>query len=113
MGVGRKSSGKCVIALITGIGREAAERAERAEFHRVAEIGQQREVLLRGSIARGDPVDRLDAAHRADAAGRALAAAFDRAELHGEAGLLQHVGGVVEDDDAAMADQPVLAAKAS
>ena len=89
------------------IGREAAQRAERAELHRVAEVGHQREVLLRLDAA-GDLVDRLDAARRADAAGRALAAAFDGAEFHGEARLLQHVGGVVEHHDAGMADQPVL-----
>ena len=61
-----------------------------------------------GAIFAGhDLVDQLDAARRADAAGRALAAGFDGAELHGEAGLLGHVHGVVEHHDAAMADQPV------
>jgi hypothetical protein len=63
--------------------------------------------------ARDDLVDHLDAARRADAAGRALAAAFDGAEFHGEARLLRHVDGVVEHHDAAMADQAVMAAKAS
>ena len=43
-----KSSGKCVSALITGIGREAAQRAERADFMSLAEIFEQREVRRRG-----------------------------------------------------------------
>ncbi len=44
----------------------------------------------------------------AEAAGRAFAAALDGAELHGEARHLGHVDRVVEDDNAAMADEPVL-----
>src|SRR5690606_23035006 len=39
-----------------------------------------------------------------DAARRALAAGLDRAELHGEPRLLAHVDGIVEDDEAAVAD---------
>ena len=88
------------------IGREAAERAERAELHGMAEVFQKREVG--GAIlVRDDPVDDLDAAGRADPAGRALAAGFDRAELHREAGLPRHVDRVVEHDDAAVPDQAV------
>src|SRR5690606_29946389 len=84
------------------IGSEAAERAERAELHRVAEIRDQLDLPVRGN-ARRKTVEHLDTARRADAAWRALAAALDSAELHGEAGLLQHVGGVVKDDDPGMA----------
>src|SRR5690606_37780817 len=51
-----------------------------------------------------DTVDDLDAAHRADPARRALTARLHRAELHREARLLAHVDGIVEDDDAAVAD---------
>ena len=86
---------------------EAPERAKRSELHRVAEVGDQLELLLRLDVL-GDLVERLDAARRTDAAGRALAAALNGAEFHGEARLLQHVGRVVEHDDAGMADQPVL-----
>ena len=45
-----------------GIRDEAAERAERAEFHGVAELGQQRQVLV-APLAFDDAVDDLDAAH--------------------------------------------------
>ena len=41
-----KSSGKWVMRAHHRVGREAAQRAERAELHRVAEVGDQREVLL-------------------------------------------------------------------
>src|SRR5215468_6755212 len=88
------------------IRREAAERAERAELHGVAEILDEGEIGL-AFLARYDPVDDLDAARRADSAGRALAAGLDGAELHGEARLARHVDGVVEDDDAAVTDKPV------
>src|SRR5690349_770552 len=64
--------------------REAAQRAQRTELHRVAEVGDQSEVLFRLD-AGGEPVDGLDATRRADAAWRALAAAFDGAEFHGKA----------------------------
>ena len=47
----------------------------------------------------------LDAARRADAAGRALAARLDGAELHRVARHARHVDRVVEDDDAAVAEQ--------
>ena len=60
------------------IGREAAERAERAELHRVAEVVAAARGSPRGRSPAMMLVDRLDAARRADAAGRALAAAFDR-----------------------------------
>src|SRR5712672_2224464 len=88
------------------IGREAAERAQRAELHGVAEVFQDRQV--RGPvIAADDAIDRLDPSGRTDAARRALAAGFERAEFHRKARLLCHVDGVVEHHDAAMADQAV------
>src|SRR5262245_44153954 len=88
------------------VGREAAECAERAEFHGVAEVLDYGEVL--GTMLAGDDaLDGLHAACRADAAGRALAAGFERAELECEAGLLGHVDGVIEDDDTAMADEAI------
>ena len=90
------------------VGREAAQRAERAEFQRLAEVGDQGEVGL-GPLAADDLVHGLGAAHRADAAGRALAAGFDGAEFQREARLVRHVDRVVEHHDAAMADQPVAA----
>src|SRR6476661_3789458 len=86
--------------------REAAQRTQRTKLHGVAQIFEHRDVL--GAILIGhDLVDQLDATRRPDAAGRALAAGFDRAKFHGEAGLAAHVHRVVEHHDAAMADQPV------
>src|SRR5262245_7756403 len=90
--------------------REAAERAERAEFHGVAEVRQHLEVG-RAALAADDAVHRLDAARRADAAGRALAAGLDGAELHRETRLPRHVDAVVEHDDAAMSDQTIARCK--
>ncbi len=96
-----------MIALITGYGVKPPSAQSDPNF-----IVLQRSVTSSSCFCRldilGDLVERLDASGRADAAGRALAAAFDGAELHGETRLLQHVGGVVEHDDAGMADQPVL-----
>src|SRR5579863_4992319 len=86
------------------IRREPAKGAERAKSHRVTKI---RENLDIGSaiLVADDAVDDLDTAGRADPAGRALAARFEGAEFQGEARLLRHVDGIVEDDHAAMADQ--------
>src|SRR5690242_14021213 len=81
-----------------GVGREAAERAERAEFHGVAEVLDHGEVFG-NALAMDDLVDGLDTAGRADPARRALAAGFHRAELHRKPGLLCHVDAVVEHDD--------------
>src|SRR3954452_16944504 len=89
-----------------GVGREAAERAERAEFHSVAEVFDECEVFAH-ALAVDDLLDRLDAAGRADPARRALAAGFDGAEFHGETRLLAHVDAIVEHDDCAMADQAI------
>src|SRR5262245_34558628 len=77
-----------------GVGREAAQRAERAELHGVAEVLDEREVLT-DTLAAPDLVDGLDPAGRADAAGRALAAGFDGTELHREARLHRHIDGIV------------------
>ena len=87
-----------------GIGRETAERTERTEFHGFAEVCEECRIFLRLDAER-DPVHRLDAACGADATGRALAAAFDGAEFEREPGLMQHIGGIVENHDAGMADQ--------
>src|SRR5580700_1527876 len=88
------------------IWREATERAERSEFHGVAEICKYGEVL--GPILAGnDAVERLHAARRTDPARRALAARFDGAELHREARLPCHVDGVVKHHDAAVPDKAV------
>src|SRR5262245_54639042 len=47
------------------VGREAAQRAQRAVQHRVAEVPQQRDVLF-SFLVRDDLVDHLDPARRAD-----------------------------------------------
>ena len=60
--------------------------------------------LASRSTPAGDVRQRLRAAHRADPAGRALAAGLVRAELHCIMRHLQHVDGVVEGDDAAVAE---------
>src|SRR5690606_3503355 len=70
-----------------GIRGHAAERAQRAHDHRVAELAQQREVRLLVDTVE-NPVDDLDAAHRTDSTRRALTARLDRAEFHREARLL-------------------------
>src|SRR5262245_38005832 len=88
------------------VGREASERTERTEPHGVAEVFEHGGVC-RALFASHDFVDQLYPARRPNPAWRALAAGFDGAKLHGEAGLLGHVHGVVEHHDAAMADQPV------
>ena len=54
----------------------------------------------------------VSAPHRADAAGRAFPAAFDGAEFEGKAGHLGHVYGVVEGDNAAMAEHQPFSGKA-
>src|ERR1700755_195594 len=69
------------------VGREAAECAERAEFHGGAEILDQGEVGI-DLLAAADLVDGFHAAGGADPARRALAAGFDRAKLHRKARLL-------------------------
>ena len=93
------------------IGREAAERAERAEFHGVAEVFQHardswpgpRRAMIRSIVStpRVEPIRH----------GVHLPQRFDGAELHREARLLRHVDGVVEHHDAAMADQAVAGGK--
>src|SRR5262245_47183120 len=85
---------------------ETPQSAKGSEFHRVAQTFENDQVLI-DVFARHDLVHELDAAGRADAARRAFPARFDRAEFHGETRLPRHVDRVVEDHDAAMADQPV------
>ncbi len=90
--------------------REAAQGAQRAEFHGVAKVLD--DGLLAGHVdAVADLVHRLDATDGADPAGRALAAALLGAKLEGEAGLPGHIDAVVEDDDAGVADEAVLGGK--
>src|SRR6266702_1647917 len=92
------------------VGREAAECAERAEFHGVAEVFDEREVFG-DALAAHDLLDGLDAAGRTDPTRRALAAGLDGVELHRAPRLLAHVDAVVEHDDAAMADEAVACGK--
>src|ERR1019366_10733745 len=54
-----------------------------------------------------DAIDALDAAGRADPARGALAATFNRAKFHREPRHLRHVDRIVENDEAAMANEPV------
>src|SRR5271166_4678198 len=89
-----------------GIWDEPAQRAQRTELHRVAEVPQQIEICLH-SLAADDAIDHLHAPDRADAARRALPARLFGAELHGEARLLREVHRVVEHHNAAMADEAV------
>ena len=105
-GAGSKSSGKWFSALITGYGVKPPSAQSEPNFI-VLQRSSSTAMFSGHAFAGDDPVDDLDAAGRADPARRALAAAFDGAEFHGEARLLRHVDGVVEHDDAAMADQAV------
>src|SRR6185312_15937224 len=76
-----------------GVGGESAERAERSEFHGIAEVLDDSEIFS-DVFAAPDLVDGLDAARGADPAGCALAAGLDGAELHREARLLRHIDGI-------------------
>ena len=87
-----------------GVRRHAAQRAQRAAQHGVAQVAQQMHLLFARRAAGHDLVEGLHAARRADAAGRALAAGLDCAEFHGVAGHARHVDGVVEGHQAAVAD---------
>src|ERR1700733_12497275 len=93
-----------------GIRREAAKRAERAEFHRLAKLLDQREIG-RAVHAIADFVDGFQAARRANAAGRTFSAGFECAKFEGETCLGQHIHAVVEYDDATMADKTVAGSK--
>ena len=83
--------------------REAAHRAQRAVGHDLAEVLEEGQVRV-AVLTADDPIDDLDATHGAHATGRALAARLLGAELHREPRLLRHVDGVVEHDEAAVAD---------
>src|SRR5260221_10314887 len=72
------------------VGGEAAQRAERAELHGVAEVFDHRDIF-RDAVAGADLVDGLDAAGRTDPAWCALAAGFNGTKLHRKACLLRHV----------------------
>jgi hypothetical protein len=89
-----------------GVGHEPPERAKRTKFHRLAKILEEGDILRRLHPVE-DAIDDLDAAGRSDPARRAFAAAFDRAKLHREARHFRHVDGIVEDDEATVAEEPV------
>src|SRR5690606_26973920 len=89
------------------IWRKAAQSAERAKLHRIAEIRDKRDLLLRFN-AGSQLVERFDATRRTDTTRRTLAAAFHRTELHGETCHLQHIGTVVKNDNTGMPDQAVF-----
>jgi len=72
----------------------------------MAKILEERDILGRLHAVE-DAIDDLDAAGRADPARRAFAAAFDRAKLHREPRHPRHVDGIVENDQAAVADESV------
>src|SRR5258705_3957684 len=82
----------------------AAETAERALQHRIAQLFQQFNVPLTVD-ALDDPVDHFDAARRTDPARCALAAGLMGTELHRKTRHVRHVDGVVKNDDAAVAEQ--------
>src|SRR5579859_412216 len=93
-----------------GVGRKSTEGAERAELHGVAEVLDHGEIFG-DAFAADDLVDGLYTARRADPARRALAAGFDRAKRKREARLLRHIDGVIEHDNATMADQAIARGK--
>ena len=99
--VGSKSSGKCLIALCTGIG-VSPPIAHSEPLVMVSQRSSSSTRLAATSLPGDDPVDRLHTAGRPDPARRALAARLDRAELHREPRHPGHVDGVVEDHDAAV-----------
>src|SRR5688572_11672684 len=77
----------------------APETAQRALQHRLTEVLQELQIMLRVH-PRDDPVHDLHATGRSDPAGGAFPAGLDRAELHGVAGHFGHIHGVVEGNDA-------------
>src|ERR1039457_4636214 len=90
-----------------GEGNQAAQRTKGAVCQHFAQIAEEFEAL-HPVLVGDDFVDHFDAARGADAAGRAFAAAFDRAEFHGEARLMREIDGVVEDYDSAMPQHALL-----
>ena len=76
----------------------------------MAKVLEERDILRRFH-AREHAIDDLDTAGRADPARGALAAAFDRAKFHREPRHQGHVDGIVENDEAAMADEAVACRK--
>src|SRR5688572_12343314 len=77
----------------------ASQTAQRTLQHRLTEVFQEPQIMLRVHPC-DDPVHDLHAAGRTDPAGGALSAGLDRAELHGVPRHFRHVDGVVEGDDA-------------
>ncbi len=90
-----------------GKGNESAESAERPIRHHFAKIGEEFQIL-RAVLIGNDLIDYLDAARGTDAARRALAATFDGAKFHREAGLMREIDRIVEDDHAAVAEHALL-----
>ena len=82
---------------------EASHGTEGAIHHQFTEVCQQRHILVT-VLTRHNLIDNLDASGRADATGGTFAATFEGAEFHGEAGLLRQVYGVIENDDATVAE---------
>ena len=83
-----------------GVGRAAAQLAQRTLDDVVAELLEQLDVVHRAQ-ALGDALEDLEHPLRADAAGHALAAALLGRELQEELGEVDHAGRVVDDDHAA------------
>ena len=86
--------------------REPTHCAERTVCHYFAEVDQHINIGT-AVYACGDFVDEFYAAGAANAAWCAFAAAFNRTELHSEAGLGGHVHCVVKHHDAAVTDNGV------
>src|ERR1700704_6304435 len=72
----------------------------------MAKVLEERDILRRLTAVE-DAINDLDATGRADPARRAFAATFDRAKPHRESGHPRHVDGIVENDEAAVANKPV------
>ena len=100
-----KSSGKCFRALSTGYGRQAAQRAQRAVHHRLAQLVEQLEVRRRGR--RAAMIRSMTSTPRVEPMRHGVHLPHDSigAELHRIPRLRRHVHGVVEDDDAAVTEQ--------
>src|SRR6185312_10698791 len=84
--------------------RHPAKTAQGALQHRLTQVLEQLHVPLALHPAQ-DAVDDFHSTGRAYAARRALATGLDRAELHRITGHPRHIDGIVENDEAAVAQQ--------
>ena len=84
------------------IGRGQAQPAETGVLHHIAQIDQQIQIVM-GRLAIANFGQQFIHLRRARAARNALAAGLRHAELHEEAGHIDHAGGIVHDDHAARA----------